>query len=339
MWSRGCGWGSAAVKTRRGKSGERPGRRLRAAWPHINPRSAVSPAEHEVRMEAPPLARPAPGSAEGCVEHGVQVDACPAPGSVLGLGHIGHALEGMDPNSTYMLEIKLLGNKKKVRKDMPCFTSFNNAPLDMCVDMYYSIDKFRAAYGQLIPTIVDKRQWPKSDHGFFMHPPLLKATADYGHHWHNYKRGNPDDIAAMMVVRGPSKKNAKKTKTDESSIVPWEDEAPATYVFSTRLLFYYSQNIEATSKKKGKYGNSSSGASKRSRTDSNQPYPLSIVLDVPTEQTIKKNTKIKRKQPTKKKNATIPMLPLDSPVMCTSSKKMDPFSPAMSTRSKRRLSL
>jgi hypothetical protein len=22
----------------------------------------------------------------------------------------------------------------------------------------------------------DKTQWPKSDHGFFMHPPLLKAT-------------------------------------------------------------------------------------------------------------------------------------------------------------------
>jgi len=42
--------------------------------------------------------------------------------------------------------------------------------------MYYSIDKFRAAYQHLIPAMTDKRQWPKSTHGFFMHPPLLKAT-------------------------------------------------------------------------------------------------------------------------------------------------------------------
>ena len=61
-----------------------------------------------------------------------------------------------------------------------------------------------------------------------MHPPLLKATAgrpkterhkdctkkkrkgrkhkcpiykDFGHHWPNCKRGNPEDIAAMMKVR------------------------------------------------------------------------------------------------------------------------------------------
>jgi len=76
--------------------------------------------------------------------------------------------------------------------------------------------------------MTDKRQWPKSTHGFFMHPPLLKATAGrskterykgcsenkrkkgqhqcpictgYGHHWHNCKKGNPEDIAAMMAVR------------------------------------------------------------------------------------------------------------------------------------------
>ena len=74
----------------------------------------------------------------------------------------------------------------------------------------------------------DKRQWPPSSHGCFMHPPLLKATTgrpkteshkgctekkrkggkdkcpickDFGHHWPNCKRGNPDDIAAMKEVR------------------------------------------------------------------------------------------------------------------------------------------
>jgi hypothetical protein len=54
---------------------------------------------------------------------------------------------------------------------------------------------------------------------------------------------------------------------------------------------------------------------------------------VRTEQTapIKEKTKRKRKQPSKKKNTTISMLSLDSPAMCTRSKKLDPASPAMST--------
>jgi hypothetical protein len=43
--------------------------------------------------------------------------------------------------------------------------------------LYYSIEKFRAAYAALIPAMPDKSQWPESDHGFYMHPPLLKATA------------------------------------------------------------------------------------------------------------------------------------------------------------------
>ena len=74
----------------------------------------------------------------------------------------------------------------------------------------------------------DKSQWPQSCHGFFMHPPLLKATAGrrkterykgctkktkkkgqhkcpictgYGHHWQNCKKGNLEDIAAMLAVR------------------------------------------------------------------------------------------------------------------------------------------
>lgn len=46
----------------------------------------------------------------------------------------------------------------------------------------------------------------------------------------------------------------------------------------------------------------------------------------------------KRKKPIEKKTC-IPMKPFDSPAIGTGSKKMDPASPAMSTRSKRRLSL
>jgi len=94
-------------------------------------------------------------------------------------------------------------------------TSLSNTPLENHVDYYYSIEKIKSAYAQLIPAMDDKRQWPPSSHGFFMHPPQLKATAsrpkterhkgctekkrkgrshkcpicqDFGHHWHSCKR-------------------------------------------------------------------------------------------------------------------------------------------------------
>jgi hypothetical protein len=45
------------------------------------------------------------------------------------------------------------------------------------VDHFYSVEKFRVAYESIIHAIPDKIMWPKSDHGFSMYPPLLKATA------------------------------------------------------------------------------------------------------------------------------------------------------------------
>ena len=139
----------------------------------------------------------------------------------------------------------------------------------------------------------DKTQWPESNHGFFMHPPLLKAVAgrpqierhkgcsekrrksgqhlcpickEYGHHWPKCKKGNKDDIAALMELsyqlcillsycilttllhycfvinyacellsycscREPPKKRRKTTKSAQSSIVPRGDEAPATAMY------------------------------------------------------------------------------------------------------------
>jgi hypothetical protein len=56
-------------------------------------------------------------------------------------------------------------------------TSLANEPIDKHVDLYYSIEKFRAAYNALIPALPDKNQWPKLEHGFFLHPPLLKVVA------------------------------------------------------------------------------------------------------------------------------------------------------------------
>jgi len=66
---------------------------------------------------------------------------------------------------------------------LPCkhalayITSIRGEKIEDHVDNYYSVQKFRSAYEGIIPAIPDKSMWPKSDHGFFMHPPLLKSTA------------------------------------------------------------------------------------------------------------------------------------------------------------------
>ena len=66
---------------------------------------------------------------------------------------------------------------------LPCkhalayITSIRGEKIEDHVDNYYSVQKFRSAYEGIIPAILDKSMWPKSDHGFFMHPPLLKSTA------------------------------------------------------------------------------------------------------------------------------------------------------------------
>jgi hypothetical protein len=61
---------------------------------------------------------------------------------------------------------------------IPCkhalaFITSLDESIESYVDLYYSVEKFRVAYSQLIPAMPDKSQWPQSNHGFFMHPPLL----------------------------------------------------------------------------------------------------------------------------------------------------------------------
>lgn len=56
-------------------------------------------------------------------------------------------------------------------------TSIQNKKVEDYVDMYFSIEKFKAAYEGVIPALPDKSLWPKSDYGFFMYPPLLIATS------------------------------------------------------------------------------------------------------------------------------------------------------------------
>jgi len=119
---------------------------------------------------------------------------------------------------------------------LPCkhaiafITSIPGEKIEDHVDNYYSVQMFRAAYDGKMPSLPDKSMWPKSEHGFFMHPPLLKSTAgrrrqnrykaaveggskgakgshqcticqQYGHRWWKCKDGDPNDIAAMLAER------------------------------------------------------------------------------------------------------------------------------------------
>ena len=135
------------------------------------------------------------------------------------------------------LEQKTCSCRKFDVSGIPCmhaiaFITSLGHPLEMYVDPYYSVQKFRGAYENLIPALTDKSQWPQSAHGFFMYPPLLKPIAgrrknkrfkgctenngstthrkgqhrcevcqQYGHHWRTCKNGNPDDIAALLAER------------------------------------------------------------------------------------------------------------------------------------------
>ncbi|CAN6218016.1 unnamed protein product, partial [Urochloa humidicola] len=129
-------------------------------------------------------------------------------------------------------------------------TSISREKLEDHVDHYFSVEKFMKAYEGKVPSLPDKSMWPKSNHGFFMHPPLLKSTAgrrketrykgaaeggtsnkgrhecpichDYGHHWYTCKNGDPEDIAAMLADRGPPKRRKKSAvqASTETSIVP-----------------------------------------------------------------------------------------------------------------------
>lgn len=82
----------------------------------------------------------------------------------------------------------------------------------------------------------------------------------------------------------------------------------------------------------------------RSRSGSNQPEALSIeypsYMEQPVHAKVTKKVKpIKKKKLPSTKNVNTSSVPLDSPSMCTRSKKIQPPNPATSTRSKRRLSL
>jgi hypothetical protein len=108
-------------------------------------------------------------------------------------------------------------------------TSIRGQNLEDHVDSYFSVDMFKLAYEEVILALPDKSQWPESQHGFFIHPPLLKSTSrrrktqrhkssaeggqgrkgrhqcpickQHGHHWWTCKDGDPEDKAAMLAAR------------------------------------------------------------------------------------------------------------------------------------------
>ena len=79
----------------------------------------------------------------------------------------------------------------------------------------------------------------------------------------------------------------------------------------------------------------------RSKKGSNQPKPSTELTSgaTPTSKSVKAKAKTKRKRKNIAKDIVIKPLILDCPVMGTRSKIYNPASPAMSTRSKRWLSL
>jgi len=46
--------------------------------------------------------------------------------------------------------------------------------MDMYVHNYYSVEKFQAAYHGIIPSIIDRGEWPEVDKGFKLFPPNMK---------------------------------------------------------------------------------------------------------------------------------------------------------------------
>jgi hypothetical protein len=190
---------------------------------------------------------------------------------------------------------------------IPCkhalaFITSLDASIESYVDLYYSVEKFSVAYSQLIPAMPDKSQWPKSNHGFFMHPPLFILVA-----------GRP------KTERHKGTSDQKKRKGQHQCPICLD----YGHHFSPNLNHLSIYNIC------------------RSRSGSNQPEALSTAhIQDRLGEVKKKRTGIKKKLGLpKKKGINKTKVPPDSPAMGTRSKKGFPSSPAMSTRGKRRLSL
>jgi hypothetical protein len=119
----------------------------------------------------------------------------------------------MDPMSSYFLDIRLIGNRKKMRKEFNCFrfdkvidsdiTNFKDF-IESIVDQYPPgyLEVPHVQYRDCVESIFPE---VKTDQDlqlmFDKHKQTKVAVKNYGHHWPSCKKGNPEDIAAFMAER------------------------------------------------------------------------------------------------------------------------------------------
>ncbi|RLM75038.1 hypothetical protein C2845_PM15G01210 [Panicum miliaceum] len=90
-----------------------------------------------------------------------------------GLGYL--KISKGHPNEAEVTEVY---KDEEVRRHVVYLTqeicSMRQPDMGSFVDNYYSLAKFQAAYAGIIPSIVDRNQWPEVDKGFTLHPPIQK---------------------------------------------------------------------------------------------------------------------------------------------------------------------
>ncbi|TVT97307.1 hypothetical protein EJB05_57448, partial [Eragrostis curvula] len=175
----------------------------------------------------------------------------------------------LDPNTSFMLKIKLVSKSKKHRNDAKCwaFEKVVDSDLTNFTDLVQSVvEEFPPDYLE-VPHI---QYYDEATKTF----PEIKSDQE------------------LMSIGSP-KKRTKKAKEASSSILPFDNDAPPmsmsfppsqtieTIAETTTKKKRKrvdstpepsnSQSLEITSKKKGQHNNSNSGGSKRSRSGSNQP--------------------------------------------------------------------
>ncbi|XBI07441.1 hypothetical protein VPH35_135347 [Triticum aestivum] len=108
-----------------------------------------------------------------------QVESC-CPGSIVQIDH--HTINGKIRFRRIFVAMK------------PCIEGFlSGCRPYLAIDSTFLTGRFK---GQLASaTAVDGHNWMKSGQH------LCPICKEYGHHWHKCKKGNPEDIAAMMAVR------------------------------------------------------------------------------------------------------------------------------------------
>ncbi|KAG2570734.1 hypothetical protein PVAP13_7KG016409 [Panicum virgatum] len=179
--------------------------------------------------------------------------------------------------------------------------------------------------------------WPKSDHGFFMYPPLLKATAGIRRH-NRFKSSAEGGTSTKGRHKCPickdyghhlTPKHKKKAQpvpaTTERSLMPVDDPLPARMLLpaipSTTSSGSQRNNTRGTRKKRKK-ASKTAIAAKKQKNSTPSTASESIKLATASHYQL----------------VQLMIMCIGSPALNTRSKvPSSPDSPAMGTRSKRKL--